>query len=205
MLKATMITVTSGILKGIGLQTPKGLKTRPSTSKLRQAILNVLRNYRNSAGSSILENAVVADLFCGSGALGIEAISNGSNEVWFVESDKAALKVLKANILSMLDHLKTQNLPLPKVHILSQLIEMAYPNLPLCNVLFADPPYKKEYFEKLILLESRFHKIPDKGLFIFESEKNEPIIDNHFSNAKFSHFDTKIYGDSAVHYFVKKA
>lgn len=87
--------VISGEFGGRRLVTPEGDTTRPTTDKVRQAVFNSL------ASMGVLEGAVVADLFAGSGALGIEAVSRGAEKCVFVEHDRAALIALRENIATL--------------------------------------------------------------------------------------------------------
>lgn len=87
--------VISGEFGGRRLVTPEGDTTRPTTDKVRQAVFNSL------ASMGVLEGAVVADLFAGSGALGIEAVSRGAEKCVFVERDRAALIALRENIATL--------------------------------------------------------------------------------------------------------
>jgi 16S rRNA (guanine966-N2)-methyltransferase len=87
-----VIRVVSGEFGGRKLQAPEGVSTRPTTDKVRQAVFNSL----DSAG--LIDGAAVADLFAGSGALGIEALSRGAASCVFVERDRAALRALRANL-----------------------------------------------------------------------------------------------------------
>ncbi|MCU1368366.1 MAG: putative ribosomal methyltransferase [Ilumatobacteraceae bacterium] len=84
--------VISGEFGGRKLIAPDGLSTRPTTDKVRQAMFNSL----NSMG--VLEDATVVDLYAGSGALGIEALSRGAASCVFVERDRAALAALRENL-----------------------------------------------------------------------------------------------------------
>jgi len=90
-----VIRVVSGEFGGRKLVVPDGLATRPTTDKVRQAVFNSL----DSAG--LIDGAAVADLFAGSGALGIEALSRGAASCVFVERDRAALHALRANIAAL--------------------------------------------------------------------------------------------------------
>ena len=90
-----MIRVVSGEFGGRKLVVPDGLATRPTTDKVRQAVFNSL----DSAG--LIDGAAVADLFAGSGALGIEALSRGAATCVFVERDRAVLQALRANIAAL--------------------------------------------------------------------------------------------------------
>ncbi len=74
---------------------PEGNTTRPTTDKVRQAVFNSL----DSMG--LIEDAVVADLFAGSGAMGIEALSRGAARCVFVERDRAALQALRTNLAAL--------------------------------------------------------------------------------------------------------
>ncbi len=82
--------VTGGTAKGARLRTPAGPETRPTTDMARKAIFDIL-------GPEV-EGARVLDLFAGSGALGIEALSRGAAEAVFVESSREALGVILANL-----------------------------------------------------------------------------------------------------------
>ena len=84
--------VVSGELGGRRLVTPPGAVTRPPSDRVREATFNALE----SAGA--VDGAVVLDLFAGSGALGIEALSRGASKVTFVERDRAALDALRTNL-----------------------------------------------------------------------------------------------------------
>ncbi len=78
--------VIAGEFGGRRLVTPEGTATRPTTDRVREAVFNSL----GSAG--LLEGALVVDLFAGSGAVGIEALSRGAERCVFVERDRAALR-----------------------------------------------------------------------------------------------------------------
>jgi 16S rRNA (guanine966-N2)-methyltransferase len=84
--------VVAGELRGRHFEAPPGLDTRPTTDKVREAVFNALGSL------DLVRDAVVADLFAGSGGLGIEALSRGAAEVVFVERDRAALRVLRDNL-----------------------------------------------------------------------------------------------------------
>jgi 16S rRNA (guanine966-N2)-methyltransferase len=87
--------VVAGELGGRRLVAPAGATTRPTSDRVREATFNSLE----SAGD--IEEATVLDLFAGSGALGIEALSRGAAHVTFVERDRAALDALRANLAAM--------------------------------------------------------------------------------------------------------
>jgi 16S rRNA (guanine966-N2)-methyltransferase len=85
--------ISAGEHRGRRLQSPKGSKTRPTSDLLRQAVFNVLGDR--------VQGARVLDLFAGTGALGLEALSRGAATATFVERDPAALESLRANLAAL--------------------------------------------------------------------------------------------------------
>jgi len=84
--------VVAGTARGHRLRTAPGLATRPTADRVREATFNAL----GSLG--VLDGATVLDLFAGSGALGIEALSRGASHATFVDNDARALDVIRANL-----------------------------------------------------------------------------------------------------------
>lgn len=88
--------IISGEWRGRSLVTPKGDATRPTADRTREALFSMLVSRFGS-----FEGLTVADLFAGSGALGLEALSRGAEKCIFVEQDRAAIDALKANIAKL--------------------------------------------------------------------------------------------------------
>ncbi len=82
--------VISGSAKGRKLSTPKGLGTRPTLDKVKSAIFNIIQFE--------LADKNVLDLFCGSGAMGIEALSRGAGKCIFVDADRTAILTTQENV-----------------------------------------------------------------------------------------------------------
>ena len=133
-----MIRVVSGEFGGRRLVVPEGVATRPTTDKVRQAVFNSL----DSAG--LVDGAVVADLFAGSGALGIEALSRGAASCVFVERDRAALKALRANIAAL--RLEA------RATVVTSDVPAWIPALRGVDLVLIDPPYEFEGWERLLTL-----------------------------------------------------
>lgn len=119
--------VISGEFGGRKLLAPDGLTTRPTTDKVRQAVFNSL------GSMGVIEGAAVADLFAGSGALGIEALSRGAATAVFVERDRSALSALRTNIESL--GLGTRS----TVHATDVMAWV--PAMRGIDIAFIDPPY----------------------------------------------------------------
>lgn len=87
-----VLRIIAGEARGRRLTAPEGMDVRPSTSRVREAVFNSLHSMGH------LQGATVLDLFAGSGALGLEAVSRGAASATFVESAPPALAALRANI-----------------------------------------------------------------------------------------------------------
>jgi 16S rRNA (guanine966-N2)-methyltransferase len=86
------VRVVAGVARGRVLRAPLGRATRPTGDRVRESIFSILTNMGGFEGATVL------DLFAGSGALGIEALSRGAEYVIFVDDDAAALRTVKANL-----------------------------------------------------------------------------------------------------------
>lgn len=89
--------IVAGAFRGRALAAPPGDRTRPTADRARQALFDVLM-HAPFAGRAVLHGARVLDAFAGTGALGLEALSRGAAEAAFIERDRAALAMLRANI-----------------------------------------------------------------------------------------------------------
>jgi 16S rRNA (guanine966-N2)-methyltransferase len=127
--------VVAGEFGGRKLVSPDGTSTRPTTDRVREAIFNAL----GSAG--LIEGALVADLFAGTGAVGIEALSRGAAHCTFVERDRAALRALDDNI----GHLDLAE----RTRVLRSDARQAATTLDV-DIAFIDPPYDFEGWQELL-------------------------------------------------------
>jgi 16S rRNA (guanine966-N2)-methyltransferase len=127
--------VVAGELGGRRIVGPEGNSTRPTTDRVREAIFNSL------GSMGVLDGALVADLFAGSGAVGIEALSRGAEHCVFVERDRTALRALDENI---------ETLGLAECSRVMTSDAMAVASSLDCDILFADPPYDFDAWDKLL-------------------------------------------------------
>lgn len=126
--------VIAGDLGGRRLVAPEGTDTRPTTDRVREAISNAL------ASAGLIEGAVVADLFAGSGALGIEALSRGAARCVFVENDRRALSALEENL---------ETLGLSDRSRVVRGDAVAAARSVDIDIAFADPPYDFSRWQEL--------------------------------------------------------
>jgi 16S rRNA (guanine966-N2)-methyltransferase len=128
--------VISGEFGGRKLVAPDGLSTRPTTDKVRQAVFNSL------GSMGVIDGASVADLYAGSGSLGIEALSRGAASCVFVERDRDALSALRANLKS---------LGLEERSRVATTDVMAYAKaLTDIDLALVDPPYTFDQWDELL-------------------------------------------------------
>lgn len=120
--------VIAGELKGRRLVAPRGMHTRPTLDRVKEALFSILGDVRDVR---------VLDCFAGTGSLGIEALSRGAARVTFVESDRAALIALRRNITTLQLERSVQILPLRLERVLKK---APWPEGAF-DLAFFDPPY----------------------------------------------------------------
>lgn len=118
--------VIGGTYRSRRLIAPRGLDTRPTSDRLRETLFNVL--------SPRIEGAVFADLYAGSGAVGIEAISRGASLVYFVDRVPQAIAALRTNLTAL--NIKT-GFQIVSSSVSAALRRITEP----CSIIFLDPPY----------------------------------------------------------------
>ncbi|MGB4058387.1 MAG: 16S rRNA (guanine(966)-N(2))-methyltransferase RsmD [Alphaproteobacteria bacterium] len=175
--------IVSGKYGGRRLLTPKGNDIRPTSDKLRGAIFNILRS------REVLEGATVMDCFCGTGALGLEALSQGVESCVFIDNARDSLNLAKDNAAAL-------KIGEEAIFILKDAGNPgARPEkIPPRTLVFLDPPYRKNLVP--LALES-LHKggwLAPAALCVIEVEKefaaNLP--------PSFEIKDRRIYGETAL-------
>ena len=119
--------VVAGRFGGRVLRAPSGTATRPTSDRVREALFSILASV---AGAQVL------DLFAGSGALGIEALSRGAAEVTFVDTAAAAVAVIRANLKQLEVSAEVLRLPALRALRCTPVAERQY------DLVFLDPPYR---------------------------------------------------------------
>jgi 16S rRNA (guanine966-N2)-methyltransferase len=130
-----VVRVVAGEFRGRKLTAPVGGATRPTTDRVREAMFNALTSL------DVLVGATVADLYAGSGALGIEALSRGATHCTFVESDRNALSAIHDNIAKFGITGRTRVISGDVISVLPRVA---------CDLAFADPPYGFDRWERLL-------------------------------------------------------
>ena len=180
-----MITIVGGKHRGAKLYSPKDKEFRPTLGKTRDAIFNVL------SSRYYLDEFIVIDLFAGSGALGLEALSRGATQAFFVEKSHQSLQVLNKNINKL--NLR-EKCGVFKGNALSWIDTF---NFSQNNYLFLlDPPYESELINDALKKLEEKHVLFKKSLFILETMKS---IELNIPD-RFELFQKKQYGSTAVYF-----
>jgi 16S rRNA (guanine966-N2)-methyltransferase len=127
--------VVAGELRGRRIVAPAGTSTRPTTDKVREATFNAL------GSRDLVVGAQVADLYAGSGAIGIEALSRGALHCTFVERDRDALRALRTN-LETLELTDRSRIVTGDVLAVAGAVD--------ADLVFADPPYDFDAWDRLL-------------------------------------------------------
>jgi len=140
--------VVAGELRGRRIEAPPGTDTRPTTDKVREATFNALGSL------DLVRDALVVDLYAGSGALGIEALSRGAAHCTFVERDRTALRTLRANIeaLGLQDRAKV-----------AAGDALVLGRGPVADLVLADPPYGFDRWDDLLGVVSAPFVVAESG------------------------------------------
>lgn len=174
--------VISGSLGGRKLLDNKYDHIRPTADIVKQAIFNKI--------SFIIKDSIVLDLFCGTGALGIEALSRGAKEVIFVDKDKRSVLLTKNNLSNLKLEAQVLNCDFKKA--LSSFNNLKF------NIIFVDPPYQSGLYDPVFDLIYNYNLLSDDGIIICEQDKNHKIKESNFLLS-----DEKIYGTKKVSYYIK--
>ncbi len=162
--------VIAGKARRLPLTAPEGRDTRPTTDRIKETLFNIIQN--EVPGSMFL------DLFSGSGSIGIEALSRGARKAYLVEFGKEPLKCIRANLEKT--HLTEEAvvLPVEVTYAISKLENMGQ----IFDIIYADPPYKKEFEPKIADLLAHSGIVKEDTLVIIESaiETEVDYVDESF-------------------------
>jgi len=166
--------VIAGEYKSRKLKTLAGLKTRPTSDRLRETIFNVL--------GARVAGSVFADCYAGSGAVGIEALSRGAEWVYFLENNRAATRVIEANLKSLGIEEGFEILPHDAVAGLRHLEQREV----RLDTVFLDPPYRaaEEYERALGFLSASSVLAPD-AVVVAEHHPKQPLAERYGNLTRF--------------------
>ena len=161
-----MIRIIAGEYKGRKLKVPQGAYIRPSSDQLREGLFNMLSELVD------YESMIFIDLYAGTGALGLEALSRGAKKVIFVETSKKNMSVLKQNIESISP--EKNYFELNKDNSTQWLSRFSDPGNPC--VVFLDPPFFGHEYELILNKLNFLPSIRRGSLIVVESNQAKKIL-----------------------------
>ena len=178
------IRISGGTHRGRRVRLSKGVDLRPTSGRVRGAIFSIL-------GTEVVAGARVLDLYAGSGALGIEALSRGASWVDFVEQNDMLVKQIRANLHDLsLD--ESGHVYRATVQTSLDIVTGRY------DLVFADPPYDMDTWDTLMTdLEAR-DLINEYGYLVAEHRRDTSMADRY---GKLARLAVHRYGDTSVSVF----
>jgi len=174
--------VISGKYKGKNIMGFNVLGTRPTMDRVKESMFGMIQNY--------VKGSVCLDLFAGSGSLGIEALSNGASECYFVENSNEIYSILKKNLVGISGSI-----------LINNDYKRAMNNFLRDNIrfdlIFLDPPYKLHLINDILCYIYNNNLLNENGLIVCEYE-DELVFSDFFELIK-----TKKFGNKCVNIYKK--
>lgn len=162
--------IISGTMRGTKLFTLEGLNTRPTLDRVKEALFSKI-NYD-------LADAIVLDLFSGSGALALESLSRGAKIAVMCDNSKEAIRVIKQNI----EKTRTED----KIILLNcdykRALERVKNEKMKFDIIFLDPPYRTNFAEDAAKLIIENELLNENGMIILETDDKEKVLNNLDTN-----------------------
>ena len=158
--------IVAGTWRGRTLIAPPGMDTRPTADRVRQALFDMLM-HAPWAGRACIEDALVLDVFAGTGALGLEALSRGAARAVFVENARPALTALRANIAACKAADRCEVLPVDTLSILGG---------DKAAIVFLDPPYGQDLVPRALARLRTVGRVGPGSLVVAETGRDEAAL-----------------------------
>lgn len=159
--KDTEMRIITGTARGRNIKTLEGLDVRPTTQRVKEAIFSSIQFE--------IEGALVADLFCGSGQLGIESLSRGSQFCVFVDNSKQSVDVTKENLMTAGFFKQSRVVQMDVLSFLKSTKDTF-------DIAFLDPPYSKGLLDEALPLLSE--KMSEGGVILAEHDADDVVLED---------------------------
>ncbi len=175
--------IIGGELKGRKLRSVKGTNTRPTAGRTREAIFNII--------AFQVRGSTVLDLFAGTGAFGIEALSRGAESAVFIDSNSQSIAVLRENLAELALESPTRVIRWDLSRNLNCLHSLSL----TFNLIFMDPPYNKNLIAPALEHLDASHALENGARIIVEHSPREPVAPDRLP---FEIVDRRRYGKTLV-------
>jgi len=183
--------IISGKHKGEKLFSPKTTKIRPTSDRAKEVIFSTLNSILIKKKKSF-GDFIALDAFCGSGSLGIEALSRGVKKVYFIDNSKESTNLVKKNCQSIGFGNKANIIKMNLLHCKPLKLK--------ANLFFLDPPYNKFDLDKIVNILTESEMVAGQCIGVIELPKEE-----RKKNIKyFTNINTKIVSNSCFLFLEKK-
>ncbi len=182
--------IISGSARGIQLATFSGNDIRPTSDRVRGAIFSILSSRIGS-----FDQLNILDIFAGTGAMGLEAISRSANKAVFIDHGQQAKQLIETNFKRCkFDRQKNQH------KTINQSAKTALPQLAgqLFDIIFMDPPYSKDLVPELLLIIAQHKLLHNDGIICIEEDK-KTILPEVLAN--FTQIDRRKYGNTVIYLY----
>lgn len=178
--------IVAGMYSSRTIITPRGNDTRPTLDKVREAVFSSL--------GGMFDGGSVLDLYAGSGAIGLEALSRGMDHAVFADPSREAVRCIKENIRSLHVNDRCTVYPMKDMAVLKKLAEE---NMRF-DLIYLDPPYKHAHHDEVLSFLDEHHMIKEGGRVVIESLKEE-MYDRDYPGLH--PYKNKVYGISRITYY----
>jgi 16S rRNA (guanine966-N2)-methyltransferase len=179
--------IVAGVFGGRRLHPPKGMKIRPTSDRVREAIFSIIG--QAASGANVL------DLFAGTGALGLEALSRGASKALFVDQSLAAVQLIRANIkaCNVAEHVRV-------IHgSVDQTIHRLGVQGECFDLIFMDPPYGEGSIQKTLV---NLAGVARPGALIVAEHDSKDVLPSN--SQEWMRTQERRYGDTTVSFYLRE-
>ena len=177
--KGLDMRIVAGKAKGTKLYTLEGENTRPTLDRVKEALFNIIQNE--------IQDSIFLDLFSGSGAIGLEAVSRGAKKAILCDKSKEACMIIRKNIEKT--H-ALENTELYQTDFKEVLTNRIHEKL---DIIFLDPPYKTDFVIEAVKMLMEKDLLKDNTMIIIETDDSDRILEN-LQNINCEIKDVRKYG-----------
>ena len=175
--------IISGSARGTKLFTLNGTNTRPTLDRVKESVFNIIQNK--------IEDAIVLDLFAGSGAIGLEFLSRGAQKVVLCDNSKDAMAVIKRNIEKTHMDKKVQTVNADFNTCLEKVKNQKF------DIIYIDPPYETSYISEALKKIVEYGMTQKENTIIIETDDEIRIL-KEIENIKIKIVDKRKYGRATI-------
>lgn len=177
--------IIAGERRGAKLEAVPGMNTRPTADRVKEGLFNIIQ-------MEIASDTRVLDVFAGTGALGLEALSRGAKEAVFIEQAPQALAVLKRNIAKCRYEDRAYVLKGDALSLLATLQGQQF------DLILLDPPYQKNLYAPALFSVLKYHLLSDYGILVSEHSKTVPFS---WDDERLNLYKSRSYGETVLNFF----